>query len=305
MRDLSIRLRILAGVTLVMFLSGALVVVYLHQSYSTGLDVTAQQVASESVAAWEVLVGVADDEFGKVGVNDTVVEYLFALQDVTGADYGLLLSKDGMDEDSYAAARDAIDLGNNWDEREDYVLVATTDDVLAERMQFNPAPADVPEIGKVIGIENGACTRTCHGGIEAEGDYWVVAWSKDRVSYSHGVFPVVDSSGQPIGVIYAIKDISRAADAAKESMLRTIWFFLGSLLVGTLVIGGMLDTLVFKRLGRMIVTMEELSIQVAGGAFDVTFEPEDRKDELGQFEAFFARFLAVVSSAFKHMGDKR
>ena len=63
----------------------------------------------------------------------------------------------------------------NWDERELYVMTASTDEALAEKMQLETTGADdVPEIGKIVGIENGSCTAVCHKSIEQEGDFWKV-----------------------------------------------------------------------------------------------------------------------------------
>jgi methyl-accepting chemotaxis protein len=301
MKNVSIRTKILAGVTLVMLVGAIVVVVYLHQSYSSGLDVDAQDAVSESVAAWEVLADVAGGRLDDIGPNPGTIEHLVKLKEITGTDYGLLMDKARLDREEYDAARSDMGLASNWDEREEYVLVAATDEAAAENMQFGVPAEQVPEIGKVVGIENGACSETCHGDVGGSGEYWGVAWSEDRHSYTHAVFPVTEEGMEPVGVVYAIADISPQADAARESLTRTLVVIGLTLLVATLVIGWMLDTLVFRRLGRMIVTMEDLSIQVAGGAFDVSFEPGDRQDEIGQFENFFARFLELVSGAFKQL----
>jgi HAMP domain-containing protein len=157
----------------------------------------------------------------------------------------------------------------------------------------------VPEAGKIVGVENGACTQTCHGAVKGAGDYWGVMWSADSKSRTHAVFPVTDAGGKSIGVVYSIEDISASADAAKTSMLRTLAVFGLTLLIATFAIGGMLDVWVFRRLAAMITTMEDLSVRVAGGDFSVHFEPSGASDEIGRFEQFFARFLDLVSATLK------
>jgi len=61
----------------------------------------------------------------------------------------------------------------------------------------------------------------------------------------------------------------------------------------------MLDSWVFKRLNRMIHTMEDLSVRVAGGDFEAKFTPDGTQDEIGQFEQFFAKFLDLMTSTLR------
>lgn len=299
MKNISIRTRILTGVVVINLLGAIAVVVYLHQSYSGGLDVTAQKSATLGLNAFEQLREVGTDEMGAITATAQPQAYLDRMKKITGADYGLMLDKSGLDQKTYAEARAKANLANNWDERETYVLVATTDEALSEKMQLKAPSADVPEAGKIVGVENGACSQTCHGAVKGSGDYWAVSWSTDSRSRTHAVFPIADAGGKSIGVVYSIEDISAAADSAKESMIRTLIVFGITLLVATLAIGGMMDVWVFRRLAAMITTMEDLSVRVAGGDFSVHFEPDGTNDEIGRFEQFFARFLDLVSATLR------
>lgn len=303
MKNMSIRWKILGGVVLVNILGALAVVVYLHQSYSNGLDVTAQRAVNHGVMAADELkdLGV---ELGAVGATEGPQAYVEHLGHITGDSYGLLLDKSLLDEEGYAAAREAVGLPNNWDERENYVLAAVTDEVIVSHVTFE-APADsVPEMGKIVGVENGACSKTCHGSIEAAGDYWGVAWSEDRTSWIHGVFPVTDAGGEPVGVMYLIEDISDQADGALAAMMQTLGVIGVTLVLATLFIGGMLDALVFKRLGAMIGAMEDTSMRIAGGDFAAHYEPSGRSDEIGRFEEFFAKFLDTMASTMRALVGK-
>ncbi|GAB4279188.1 MAG: hypothetical protein Kow0056_12220 [Coriobacteriia bacterium] len=297
MKDVSIRIKILVGVLAVVLLGALVVVVYLHQSYSSGLDVAAQQSVGRAVSVWNVLY--EEEEMGQLGMDQQTIDLVQRLSEATGDDYALLLSKDALDEEVYEEQRESLGLPGNWDERDEYVLVTSTKEGLLDDLRFETPPTDVPGIGKVVGIENGACTRTCHGGIErSQGDFWGVAWSKDSRSRAHSVFPVGSGETGLVGVIYGIHDISTEADAARQSMLRTLFVIAVTLIVVAVIISAMLDSLVFKRLGRMIVTIEDASVAVAGGMGEFEFDPGDRNDEIGQFEQFFAKFLKLVSSVF-------
>lgn len=300
MRNVSIRFKILAGVVLVNLIGALVVVVYLHQTYSGGLDVTAQEHTVVSVGAYDQIQDIGGDELGSI-TGTGAVEYAERLKAVTGADYGVLLYKDAIDQAAFEAQREAAGLPSNWEERETYVLSAVTDEALGEKMQLTADPASIPEVGKLVGIENGACAQTCHGNLTAEGDFWKVAWSSDSKSRAHSVFPVLGEDGQPAGVIYSIEDISKAADGARSTMMSTLAVIVTGLLLATLLIWFMMDGLVFKRLDRMITSMEEIAVRIAGGDFDAKFEADGSGDEIGQFEAFIAKFLGLVSGTLKSL----
>lgn len=304
MKNMSIRTKILAGVVLVNLLGAMAVIVYLHESYAGSLDVAAQKSQVLSRAAWQQLMDVGGDELGSLKLNPRDLEFLDRMKDITGADYGLLFDKTAIDAGAYAKMREKAGRPNNWDENETYVLAVVTDEGVADKMRFEAPPGDVPEIGRVVGIENGACSQVCHDNVKGQGDYWGVKWSTDSKSRNHVVFPVSDSDGKVIGVIYGIDDISAQANSAKGSMMRTLLMIALTLVVATIVIGGLLDTLVFRRLSSLILSIEDLSVRVAGGDFDARFVPGGSGDEIGRFEEFFGRFMDLVSATLKSMMNK-
>lgn len=302
MKNLSIRTRILAGLVIVNLLGATAMIVYLHQSYSGNLDVAADKTVRLGAGAWEQIQG--DETIDVVKDPAAGMDVLARMKKVTGADYGLLLDKSQLKADDYAAARQKANLPNDWDERENYVLGGVTDEAVAEKMAFGVAAEDVPDIGKIVGIENGACSRTCHDSVHGSGDYWAVQWSTDSRSRAHAVFPVTNERGEQVGVVYALEDISGLAEDAKDSLLRTLLVIALTLVVATVAIGGVLDMLVFKRLNRMIASMEDLSVRIAGGDFDASFEPDGTTDEIGHFEGLFSRLMEIMTGTLKSLMQK-
>ena len=73
------------------------------------------------------------------------------------------------------------------------------------------------------------------------------------------------------------------------------------LIIATVVIALMLNALIFKRLDRIMSSMEEISLRGAGGDFDAHFQPDGTNDEIGKFEQFFARFLDLMSGTLKSL----
>jgi methyl-accepting chemotaxis protein len=295
----SIRTRILTGVVLINLLGAIIVVVYMHQAGAGGLDIWAAESLKVSSSSWTAIHKVGADELGDVTTPKGAAGYIDAMKKISGAEYGVLIDKSAIDQKTYEAALAAEGKPSNWDERDTYVLVATTDDGMAEKMQLKATPDAVPEIGKVVGIENGACTAICHRTIKGEGDFWKVSWSNDGSSRAHAVFPINDAKGKPVGIVYSIEDISTQAEDSKWNIYQTMIVIGITLLISTLAIGGMLDSWVFKRLNRMIHSMEDLSVRVAGGDFEAKFIPDGSVDEIGQFEQFFAKFLDLMTSTLR------
>ncbi len=301
MKNMSIRTKILIGVVLVNLVGMMTVMIYLHEAYSGELDVAGVDTLAVGRSSWDQLSALGADEFGPLTQAAAAQKYVDAAKEITGAEVGLMLDKGALDQAAYAKAREAAGQPNDWDERENYVLIASTGDKAAEAMQLTATADTVPEIGKLVGVENGACSKTCHGAVEGSGDFWKVRWSKDSSTRAHGVFPAIDSTGKSVGVVYVMKDISAAANSARTSQVRTMFVIMFGLVISTGLIALMLNAFIFKRLNRMVASMEDISVRVAGGDFDAHFEPDGSNDEIGSFEQFFARFLDLVSGTLKSL----
>ena len=304
-RQISIRTKILTLVVGLNLLGAALVIVYLHQSFSGGLDVWAQESLDVGMSSWNEASRIAANEYGDFTVPANAQKYLDALKGISQADYGLLMDKSAVNQKVYTANLEAAGKPSNWEERDDFVLIANTDEALAEGMQLKTtAAADLPEIGKIVGIENGSCTGMCHKTIQKPGDFWKVKWSDDGNSRAHVVFPVTDKTGNQTGVVYSIEDVTPQAETAKSSIYRSMTVIGIMLLVLTLVIGGMLDVLIFRRINQMVASMENFSVRVAGGDFDAKYTPSGHNDEIGRFESFFERFLDLVTGTLRSLIEK-
>lgn len=300
----SIRVKILVSVVVINLLGAVAIVVYLHQSYSTELDTSVANTVTHSVAAWDHVKGL-EVSLDPIAQPGRALEILKSMKAITGADYGLMITKDSTDETAYLAARESVGLPNNWSERDTYGMLVATDAGTSDMMLFEVPAIDVPETGKRVGVENGACSQMCHEGITGSGPYWTVRWSGDSGSRGHSVFPVLGADGEPVGVVYSIDDISRQAEAAKDSMLRTLLVVGLTLLVSTLVIGALIDTWIFRRLVTMTRSMEDISMRIAGGDFEATYETDGTMDEIGAFEQFFADFVNVISATLRSLVGKK
>lgn len=265
---------------------------------AVGLDLGKTAVALRAVVPYASANG---RDLGFLETGQEVEGFVEQLKELNKADYALFLDKSKMDKDAYAEYRESKNLPNNWEDRENYVLVSATNEDMQEKIDFETAPDGVSEQGRVVGIENGACSQTCHGGLTAEGDFWKVKWSSNSNSYSHMVFPIADVDGQPIGIVYEIADVTEVANAARASLMNTLLVIVIGLLLSTVAIAVLLQTLIFGRLDKMMTSMQDISVRVAGGDFDAAYTPSGANDEIGKFEQFFAKFIGLISNTLKSL----
>jgi methyl-accepting chemotaxis protein len=278
--------------------------VYLHQAYGSGVDSSANKAIAQSGATWETLMAA---NAGPKALTDSkaAAEFLGQIKAITGSDYALLIDKQAVDPAAYAEMREANGLPNNFDEGETYAMLATTNEDWVDEYAFKPAPNDVPEGGKIVGVENGACAETCHAGVTGTGDYWGVRWSDEEgLSEVHSVYPVANGEGKPVAVLYSISDVTDQATGARTSMVQTLLVIGATLLFATLTIGMLIDLLVFKRMNRMMLAIEDVSMRVAGGDFEARFEPDMTNDEIGRFEQFMANVLDLMTDTIKSLVSK-
>jgi HAMP domain-containing protein len=295
-KNVSIRAKIIVGVLLVNLIGAGIVIVYLHQTFSSGLHVAAQDNVTVSSNAWNDILASSGKKIDAAVLAKDGSAFAERAQKITGSDYGILLAKEGVDP-AVIKGKEELD--------GDYVLVGSTPDANTDVMKMaNTTPDMVDEAGKVVGVQNGACAGTCHSAIKEPGDFWRVDFSTDGKSRAHAVFPINDSTGKPIALVYSVTDVSTQANADNTSLIRTAGMIAATAIISTIVIALMLNFLVFNRLNRMITSMEDLSMRVAGGDFDAHFQPDGSNDEIGHFENFFARFLDLMTGTLKAVTKK-
>lgn len=302
MKNLSIRTRILASVVIVNLLGAMVLMIFLHQSYADSLRESAGGTAVQGLAAWEQFS--PPDGFHPVAEPSRAQQVLKEMKSVTGVEYALFVYEDAVDEGAYVHARESLDQPSMWDEDSAYALLVNTDDAVTADMQFDSAPSELTDEGALIGMTNGACWNTCHGGTPEDGIYWGIRSGDGGRSSAHAAFPVYAGGSEPIGIVYAIEDLSVQADQSATALTRTLLAVALTLVVAALTIGGLIDTLVLKRLARMTRHMEDISMRLAGGDFEAVFEPDGTTDEIGSFETFFADFISLVSVTLKQLANR-
>lgn len=204
---------------------------------------------------------------GFVELGQDIQAFLARMKAMTHDDYGLLLAKERLDRGAWAAVARGRD---RWDDRPELLAVETTtgDEAILGDLG---ALADVPAAPAVLG--------------QAARGARVVA---------RGVFPL-RGDGATIGAVVVEHDVTPLHAGVREVRGRVIALvaLLATGLAALVVF--LLETLVLERLQRMTRLLENLPDRLARGEYEVELGPA-RDDEVGRFEAFFARALREVGS---------
>lgn len=247
---------------------------------SAGLELGATAVALRVVHPYYAADGTT--VVGYMELGQEIEEFLGAIKSQTGDEVGLLLVKESMDSSGWAAMRTSAKLEDNWDDQPEYVLAAATDEAAADEMVFDRAVADVDAEGEIVGTFERA----------------------DGSTVVRGVFPIEDAVGTRIGLVHVSHDITDTASALQGSVLKVLAAVVAMMVLVLFLVIVLMNRLVFGRLDAMIAGMEDISLRLMGGDFDVVYSADARKDEIGAFDRFFAQFLAVVTDALKQLSQR-
>jgi HAMP domain-containing protein len=215
---------------------------------------------------------------GYLEVAEEIDHFLGHIKRQTGDDYTLVVEKAFLDEKALASVRRGKPAG--WGERGRTVVVDSTggDPIVEVDLDL----ASVPDRGLLLG------------------EIW-----EDGRRVVRGVVPVKDAAGRRVGGLFVAHDISalRANMLAARRGIYALLVLVAAVLAALLV--ALVNRLVVRRLDQMIATMEDLSVRLAGGDYDVAAPRPSSRDEIGRFEEFFGRFLQVVTGLLRELARRR
>ncbi|HEX9399530.1 MAG TPA: cache domain-containing protein [Anaeromyxobacter sp.] len=212
---------------------------------------------------------------GYVELGEEIDHFLVRMKAQTGDEYGLLVEKAFLDERAWAATREGR--RNNWDDRPRTVVVDTTtpDEAIID---FEGDLSSVPERGLLLEEDE-----------------------HDGRTFVRGIVPVKDAAGRRVGGLFVRHDISALHASSLEARRGIYLVLLAVAAVLAALLVRLVNGLVFRRLDRMVATMEGLSARLAAGDYDVVAPRATANDEIGRFEEFLGRFLQVVAGILKQL----
>lgn len=209
---------------------------------------------------------------GYFEMGKEIGNFLQAMKAQTGNEYGLVLLKEKLSEEKWAYFRKSQQRENNWNDMPNLVLSTnTTDD--PGIFNYDGSLAGLPEDGRVLGLED----------------------RNGRV-YTRGVLPLRDITGETVGGLFVLRDITGIHAQAKETQnqaLATVFVLLGLIGAGMVTL---FHRLIVVRLERLI----KVATRVVGGEFETQVVPS-AQDEIGRFESLFEQFRSVFVDLVRQM----
>jgi HAMP domain-containing protein len=211
---------------------------------------------------------------GYVELGEEIGQFIHAMKDQTGDDYGLLLSKKYVDRKFWADSSAVWKRRDNWDDNASFVVAdkTTSNDAI---IQFQDELSTIPPAGRVM------------------------EYSRDGNSVLvRGIFPIHDAAGNTVGAMFVVRDISAAYVSMRHTQNILVLMTVVLLTLGICVVLMMLNRLVFQRLQHII----RVATRVVGGDYDKEIRIE-ADDEVGQFEMLFEQFRRVFVDLLAHVPE--
>jgi HAMP domain-containing protein len=217
---------------------------------------------------------------GYMGLGEQIDNFLGRMKADTGDDFALVVEKRFLDEKAWAAARGAR--RNNWGDDPEVLTVEATSPEAPIRGQALDV-RDVPDGGRYLSP------------VEWGGKLFV-----------RGVAPVRDVDGHKVGGLFVLHDVTAVRDRARDDRNRDILTACLAALAVLAIILFLVEWLVFRRLRAMGRSMEDASLRVAGGDYDVAAAPAaGGRDEIGQLERFLGSFLTTIGTTLRELEKRR
>jgi hypothetical protein len=207
---------------------------------------------------------------GFLELGEDAPTFLAHLKEMTGDEYAMVLVKDRLDRAAWGVV---ASVAEDWDARAELVTIEATG-ARDELLRGIDRVADLPAAARAL------------DDVQEEGGR----------SIARGVFPLRDSRGDTIGAVIVRRDVTALHAGAAEVRARVVLLvgFLAVALAALVVF--MLEALVFERLSRMARTLEDLPARLERGDVELSELGPRADDEIGRFEAFFAKALRQVGA---------
>lgn len=211
---------------------------------------------------------------GYVEFGEELGQFIHAMKNQTGSDYGLLLNKKSMDRQFWADSSKVWKRRDNWNDNPNFVVADRTT-ASGSIFRFQGDLATVPEQGEVLErFQNGSSV------------------------FVRGIFPVRDAAGNAVGAMFVVRDISSFYLAMRRTQRVLVLLTIVALALGTILVLKLLTRLVFRRLDHIVV----IATRVVGGDYQSEVRVSS-DDEIGQFEQLFEQFRRVFVDVLKHVPE--
>ena len=191
-------------------------------------------------------------------------QFIHAMEQQTGNDYGLLLSKDFLNREMWAESCAVWKRRDNWNDNPSFVVAdrTTASDAI---LRFQGDLSAMQGQGQVL-----------------------ERYEEANSVFVRGIFPIRDASGKTVGAMFVIRNISEFYLAMQDTQNVIVLMTIAALSLGMLMVLMLLNRLVFRRLQHII----RIATRVVGGDYESEIQVSSH-DEVGEFELLFEQFRSV------------
>jgi len=242
---------------------------------SAGKDLGQTAFALRAVRPWLV----EGRLIGYLELGEEIDGFLERMKRETGDDYALLVEKRHLDRKLFAEVRRLAGRRDEWDDHPTEVVV------------------DATTAGPSMAAWTGDVTFLPAGGL------FLGEAREDGRTWARGALPVTDASGHRVGILVVRSDVERMHANMTGARRRVISLLVVVAACAAVLLVVAANVLVFARLRRTTTLLEDVSARLVGGDYGVAgaVPQAERDDELGRFETFFGRFIAVVGETLKEL----
>jgi methyl-accepting chemotaxis protein len=211
---------------------------------------------------------------GYVELGEEFGQFIHAMQQQTGNDYGLLLSKSLLKREMWAESSAVWKRHDNWNDNPSFVVAdrTTNSDAI---IRFQGDLSSIAGQGKVL-----------------------ERYEEANSVFVRGIFPIRDASGKTVGAMFVIRNISEFYLAMQHTQRVLVFLTVVALTFGMLLVLTLLNRLVFRRLEHII----HVATRVVGGDYQSEIRANSN-DEVGEFELLFEQFRCVFVSLLASVSD--
>jgi methyl-accepting chemotaxis protein len=201
---------------------------------------------------------------GYVEFGEEFGQFIHAMQQQTGSDYGLLLSKSFLNREMWAESNALWQRRDNWDDNPGFVVAdrTTASDTI---LRFQGDLSSIAAQGQVL-----------------------ERYEEANSVFVRGIFPIRDASGKTVGAMFVVRNISEFYLAMQHTQKVLVLMTVVALTLGMVMVLMLLNRLVFRRLQHII----RIATRVVGGDYESEIRVSSH-DEVGELELLFEQFRSV------------
>jgi methyl-accepting chemotaxis protein len=201
---------------------------------------------------------------GYVEFGEEFGQFIHAMQQQTGSDYGLLLSKSFLNREMWAESNALWQRRDNWDDNPGFVVAdrTTASDTI---LRFQGDLSSIAAQGQVL-----------------------ERYEEANSVFVRGIFPIRDASGKTVGAMFVVRNISEFYLAMQHTQKVLVLMTVVALTLGMVMVLMLLNRLVFRRLQHII----RIATRVVGGDYESEIQVSSH-DEVGELELLFEQFRSV------------